>query len=202
MSRFFLRSCFFFWPFLFVLLSDLWRHLLKNSGAHMTGSLISIQLSKKLPKNINQSWLLFGPNGMLQTFFFPLLLICCRCPKCKALKPKFSDEKLQELAKKFIVVNVDSDAVKLPEKYSFALRDPLASCLINTQPWCSWLSHSFRLSPDGSYIPRIIFLNDEGDLLPVVYACLLLLFHTPHLTLTTVFFLNIFIFHFIQQRVR
>ena len=53
------------------------------------------------------------------------------CPKCKELKPAFGDRELVELSDRFIMVNVDQDAV--PKSLEFA--------------------------PDGSYVPRVLFVD-------------------------------------------
>ena len=58
------------------------------------------------------------------------------CGRCKALKPSFSRDEVVELSKKFVMVNVDQDRVPAAEAYT----------------------------PDGSYIPRVLFFSPEGEL--------------------------------------
>lgn len=63
----------------------------------------------------------------------PLMLVvhASWCPKCKDLKPAFGDRELVELSDRFVMVNVDQDAV--PKSLDFA--------------------------PDGSYVPRVLFVD-------------------------------------------
>jgi protein-disulfide reductase (glutathione) len=63
----------------------------------------------------------------------PLMLVvhASWCPKCKELKPAFGDRELVELSERFVMVNVDQDAV--PKSLEFA--------------------------PDGSYVPRVLFVD-------------------------------------------
>jgi protein-disulfide reductase (glutathione) len=63
----------------------------------------------------------------------PLMLVvhASWCPKCKELKPAFGDRELVELSNRFVMVNVDQDAV--PKSLEFA--------------------------PDGSYVPRVLFVD-------------------------------------------
>lgn len=63
----------------------------------------------------------------------PLMLVvhASWCPKCKELKPAFDDRELVELSDRFVMVNVDQDAV--PKSLEFA--------------------------PDGSYVPRVLFVD-------------------------------------------
>ncbi len=69
----------------------------------------------------------------------PLMLVVHTswCSKCKALKQSaFSSQELRELSEEFVMVNVDQDA------------EPAA----------------LDYAPDGSYIPRVMFLDPEGTL--------------------------------------
>jgi len=63
----------------------------------------------------------------------PLMLVvhASWCPKCKELKPAFGERELVELSERFVMVNVDQDAV--PKSLEFA--------------------------PDGSYVPRVLFVD-------------------------------------------
>lgn len=59
------------------------------------------------------------------------------CGKCKALKRStFQDTALHELSEEFVMVNVDQDAE--PDAIDYA--------------------------PDGTYIPRVLFLDPDGQL--------------------------------------
>ena len=61
------------------------------------------------------------------------------CPACKSLKPKFAASKeISDLSRKFVMVNANNGEAP---------------------------SNDLRLSPDGSYVPRILFLNPRGELL-------------------------------------
>lgn len=58
------------------------------------------------------------------------------CTKCKALKKKFrSDMELQELTDDFVMINVDQDEN----------------------------AGALQYAPDGQYIPRIVFLDEAGN---------------------------------------
>jgi protein-disulfide reductase (glutathione) len=63
----------------------------------------------------------------------PLMLVvhASWCNQCKALKPVFSDARLAELSERFVMVNADQD--QTPAVLGYA--------------------------PDGSYIPRVLFLD-------------------------------------------
>lgn len=63
----------------------------------------------------------------------PLMLVvhASWCPRCRELKPAFGEHELVELSERFVMVNVDQDVV--PKSLEFA--------------------------PDGSYVPRIIFVD-------------------------------------------
>ena len=60
-----------------------------------------------------------------------LLVHASWCPKCKALKPAFSDTEIVRLSERFVMVNADQDRV--PKSETFA--------------------------PDGTYIPRVVFVD-------------------------------------------
>ncbi|CAG5117506.1 unnamed protein product [Candidula unifasciata] len=64
------------------------------------------------------------------------------CRACKALRPRFANNReIELLANDFIMISVEDDEVP----------------------------RSSELSPDGSYIPRILFLDPEGNVLSHVY---------------------------------
>ncbi len=61
------------------------------------------------------------------------------CPKCRALKQTFNeDPQVERLSESFVMVHVDQDA------------EPSATLY----------------APDGTYIPRVVFLDAEGKLDP------------------------------------
>ena len=61
------------------------------------------------------------------------------CPACKSLKPKFaSSAEILELSRKFVMVNANNGEAP---------------------------SSDVRFAPDGSYVPRILFLSPRGELL-------------------------------------
>ena len=77
---------------------------------------------------------------LIQVFHFQQVIIHkTSCPACKSLKPKFSSsDEISKLSNNFVMVNANNG------------EDP---------------SSDPKLSPDGSYVPRILFLNPEGELL-------------------------------------
>jgi thiol:disulfide interchange protein len=58
------------------------------------------------------------------------------CSRCKALKSKFSDRDVEDLATGFVMINVDQDAEPKVEDHG----------------------------PDGNYIPRILFFDSSGKI--------------------------------------
>lgn len=57
------------------------------------------------------------------------------CHRCKSLKPRFAESELEELSDRFVMINVDQDEHPEVEQYG----------------------------PDGNYIPRVVFLDSEGQ---------------------------------------
>jgi thiol-disulfide isomerase/thioredoxin len=55
------------------------------------------------------------------------------CNRCKELKPKFSDDEIEQLSEKFVMVNADQDLER----------------------------KSLEYAPDGDYIPRVVFIDPK-----------------------------------------
>ncbi len=77
-----------------------------------------------------------GALDHAKTKGMPVMLVvhASWCERCKDLKPAFSTEEIEDLAQRFVMVNVDQDA------------EPRA----------------LQFAPDGDYIPRVVFLSPEG----------------------------------------
>jgi protein-disulfide reductase (glutathione) len=58
------------------------------------------------------------------------------CGNCKALKPSFKRPEVADMAKNFVMVNVDQDRVPAAQAHA----------------------------PDGDYIPRVLFFSPDGEL--------------------------------------
>ncbi|KAK2183317.1 hypothetical protein NP493_315g01024 [Ridgeia piscesae] len=103
---------------------------------------ISLSLSDELAKangfNDNIKWVTLDKGLQIaKTENKPLMLLIHKswCSACKALKPKFvTSEKIEKLSKKFVMVNTMDDDEPEDDKYS----------------------------PDGKYVPRILFLSPDG----------------------------------------
>lgn len=72
----------------------------------------------------------------------PLMLVVHTswCSRCKALKPQFAEPDVEQLAERFVMVNVDQDTDERVANYG----------------------------PDGTYIPRVMFLDPSGELDPEI----------------------------------
>lgn len=72
----------------------------------------------------------------------PLMLVVHTswCSRCKALKPQFSQPDVTRLSERFVMVNIDQDDDERVMKYG----------------------------PDGTYIPRVMFFDPNGELDPSI----------------------------------
>lgn len=72
----------------------------------------------------------------------PLMLVVHTswCARCKALKPQFAAPDVERLAQNFVMVNVDQDEDE----------------------------RVMEFGPDGTYIPRVMFLDPSGQLDPAI----------------------------------
>jgi protein-disulfide reductase (glutathione) len=72
----------------------------------------------------------------------PLMLVvhAAWCPRCRELKPRFSDPALVAASERFVMVNLDQDD------------EPQA----------------LRYGPDGQYVPRVLFLDAQGKVDPTL----------------------------------
>jgi protein-disulfide reductase (glutathione) len=72
----------------------------------------------------------------------PVMLVvhAAWCPRCRELKPRFSDPALVDASERFIMVNLDQDD------------EPQA----------------LRYGPDGQYVPRVLFLDAQGKVDPAL----------------------------------
>jgi protein-disulfide reductase (glutathione) len=112
----------------------------------------------------------------------PLMLIIHKswCGACKALKPKFGESaSIGELSKGFVMVNVEVRAERVGGGGGYLHLKRLVLCALLHPPSSHSLSglgsvclqddeepEGSEFSPDGGYIPRVLFLSTSVCLFP------------------------------------